>query len=142
MGQQGQLTFYNFTNGVMGSSEDSRMSLDTSKNKHTRDHVGNDAGTSDQMIRRKVQMAWKQLRCAFRDIDARGEGWVTKEQLRKILTRYDIDMVDSQFDTMCAVRKPDPKSTFRRRCSFSCCFVSWELCGLRSVFRAKKSWRS
>ena len=80
------------------------MSLDTSKNKHTRDHVGNDAGTSDQMIRRKVQMAWKQLRCAFRDIDARGEGWVTKEQLRKILTRYDIDMVDSQFDTMCAVR--------------------------------------
>ena len=96
----------------MGSSEDSRMSLDTSKNKHTRDHVGNDAGTSDQMIRRKVQMAWKQLRCAFRDIDARGEGWVTREQLRKILTRYDIDMVDSQFDTMCAVRTPDPKSTF------------------------------
>ena len=96
------------------------MSLDTSKNKHTRDHVGNDAGTSDQMIRRKVQMAWKQLRCAFRDIDARGEGWVTREQLRKILTRYDIDMVDSQFDTMCAVRTPDPKPTFRRRLLLLC----------------------
>ena len=97
----GELSFYDFTHAVMQSTEDSRTSLDTT-NDALKDHAGDAYGTSLKMINRKVQMAWRKMKIAFRDIDARGEGWVTPDQLRRIFRKFDIDMVDTQFQEMCS----------------------------------------
>ena len=81
----------------MGSSNDTRTSLHTSKNALLANYVGDDSGTSEQMINRKVHLSWKKLRRAFLDIGAKtaktakagnGEGWVTPEQLRGIFNKF------------------------------------------------------
>ena len=63
--------------------------------------VSDDAGNSEQMLRKKLRINWKMLVHNFRDVDTEGTGAVTPAQLRKILARFDMDMGTDNFNEMC-----------------------------------------
>ena len=61
--------------------------------------MSSDAGTSDQMLKRKFRVAWKELRRDFKHASRNGgrsNGAITAHELRGVLERHDINLTDAQ----------------------------------------------
>lgn len=74
--------------------------------KGTANVISSDAGTSDHMLKRKIQMAKKELRSAFRDRD-NGRGGIAIPEFRGVLEKFDIRMTDGQFKALVAIMDED-----------------------------------
>ena len=90
----GRVNFRKFSELVVGSNNRSQTSLTVgaSQIKGRSNVVSDDAGNSDMMVRRKINMSYKALRASFRDL-VDNKGKISREDLIWVLSRYDIDLV-------------------------------------------------
>jgi Ca2+-binding EF-hand superfamily protein len=90
----GEIDYQEFTTLVMGSTKDDLTSLNTVA---STEHVSTAAGNDMMMLRRKVRTQWKDLLQAFRDVDTDKSGTLDESELRRVLSRFNIDLHESQF---------------------------------------------
>eukprot|EP01048_Picozoa_sp_COSAG05_P019831 COSAG05_NODE_3212_length_2239_cov_11.088537_2_plen_617_part_01 len=96
----GEIDFRKFCENVLNSKVGQADCVTKVKPSGSKNVVSSDAGTSDHFIRRKIRMAAKDLRLAFKARDASGTGEIPVDQWRAILEKYDINMTDDQFKTI------------------------------------------
>ena len=95
----GEIDYRKFCELVMGSTQRSASSLAIGQIPGRSNFVSADSGNSDMMVRRKIRMSFKPLRASFRDL-ADCSGGVTQADLAWVLSRYDIDLTQTQFATL------------------------------------------
>jgi Ca2+-binding EF-hand superfamily protein len=96
----GEINFRKFVENVLDSRTGQADCISKVRPKGTSNVVSSDAGTSEHMLRRKIQMAKKELRSAFRDRDGDGKGdSIPIAEFRVVLEKFDIRMTDNQVCT-------------------------------------------
>jgi len=96
----GEINFASFSELVMGSTKGDHSSVHSVRPSGCDNMVSADSGNSVDMIKRKVRIAWKDLRNAFRAADENCSGCLDKEELRDVLFRFDIILAAHQFDEL------------------------------------------
>lgn len=99
----GSIDYRKFCENLMGSN---RKSMTSMADNAAQGVVSDDTGNSDQFLRRKVRMAWKQLINTFKH-EADKDGNMSPEELRDILFRFDIIMANTQFTDLVAEMDED-----------------------------------
>jgi Ca2+-binding EF-hand superfamily protein len=91
----GEIDFRKFCEVLMGSGKRDSVGLKLQTELGTQ--ISDDAGNSEMMIKRKVQMSFRDLRRAFKELDRGGNGVLSMEDFRFALQRLDIIMTEQQF---------------------------------------------
>ena len=92
----GHIDFRKFVENVLESKSTDATSV---VNNEAKTKLGDDYGNSEQALRRRVRDQWKDLHIAFKHAsDSSGE--MDPNTLREVLYRFDIIMVDKQFDAL------------------------------------------
>eukprot|EP01052_Picozoa_sp_SAG31_P001912 SAG31_NODE_64_length_28590_cov_17.914464_22_plen_244_part_00 len=102
----GTIDFRKFVENVLGSRSGQADCISKVRPKGISNVVSSDAGTSEHMLRRKIQMAKKELRAAFRDRD-NGRGSISVPEFRAVLEKFDVRMTDSQFKKLIKMMDED-----------------------------------
>eukprot|EP01043_Picozoa_sp_COSAG02_P027730 COSAG02_NODE_1648_length_11502_cov_30.464439_5_plen_1094_part_00 len=111
----GKITFNTFVRQLMNSKVDDHTSFDTRANKNSKVLLqkGNDAdGNSNMFIRRAVRENWKNLQIAFRHADQSETGELDVRDVRKILERHNINVAQTEWETLVKRLKPDSSGVF------------------------------
>ena len=92
----GHIDFRKFVENVLESKSSDATSV---VNNEAKTKMGDDYGNSEQALRRRVRDQWKDLHIAFKHAsDSSGD--MDPNTLREVLYRFDIIMVDKQFEAL------------------------------------------
>jgi Ca2+-binding EF-hand superfamily protein len=84
----GEINFRKFCENVFNSKAGQADCVTKVKPRGMKNVVSSDAGTSDHFLRRKIRMAAKDLKLAFKARDTSGVGAIPVDEWRDVLQRY------------------------------------------------------